>query len=429
VGLPFFYGWVVVASAFVTMGIGINARTAFSLLFPPILDEFGWERGLTAGAFAVGFIVSMPFSPWLGWLMDRRGARAVILLGVLMMGSGLALAPFITRPWHLYLTLGFLVSGGSFCLGYTGHALFLPNWFARKRGLAMGIAFSGVGIGSIVLLPWAQHLISTRGWRTACAGLAVVMFVALIPINALFPRRRPEDMGLRPDGDPRPPAGAAAARPANVVDAAWAATDWTLARAARTARFWWVFVGFFTGLFSWYAIQVHQTRYLIDIGFRPEPAAYALGLVALAGVVGQIALGYLSDRLGRELVWTLGCAGFVACFLFLLAMRASPTSTLLWAMVLSQGVLGYGMASVFAAIPAEIFQGRHYGKIFGTLSLATGLGSGAGPWVAGWLHDRTGDYVLAFEVGIASSVISAAAIWLAAPRKVRLVAGQVRHGR
>jgi MFS family permease len=429
VRLPFFYGWVVVASAFVTMGIGINARTAFSLLFPPILDEFGWERGLTAGAFAVGFIVSMPFSPWLGWLMDRRGARAVILLGVAMMGSGLSLAPFITRPWHLYLTLGFLVSGGSFCLGYTGHALFLPNWFARKRGLAMGIAFSGVGIGSIVLLPWAQHLISTRGWRTACAGLAVVMFVALIPINALFPRRRPEEMGLRPDGDPRPPAGAAVARPANVVDAAWAATDWTLARAARTARFWWVFVGFFTGLFSWYAIQVHQTRYLIDIGFRPEPAAYALGLVALAGVVGQIALGYLSDRLGRELVWTLGCAGFVACFLFLLAMRASPTSTLLWAMVLSQGVLGYGMASVFAAIPAEIFQGRHYGKIFGTLSLATGLGSGAGPWVAGWLHDRTGDYVLAFEVGIAASIISAVAIWLAAPRKVRLVAGQVRHGR
>jgi nitrate/nitrite transporter NarK len=92
-------------------------------------------------------------------------------------------------------------------------------------------------------------------------------------------------------------------------------------------------------------------------------------------------------------------------------------------------VLGYGMASVFAAIPAEIFQGRHYGKIFGTLSLATGLGSGADPWIAGWLHDRTGDYVLAFEVGIAASIISAVAIWLAAPRKGRLVAGQVRHGR
>jgi MFS family permease len=87
VRLPFFYGWVIVGAAFVTMGIGVNARTAFSLLFPPILDEFGWERGLTAGAFAVGFVVSTPFAPWLGWLMDRRGARALILLGVAMMPS------------------------------------------------------------------------------------------------------------------------------------------------------------------------------------------------------------------------------------------------------------------------------------------------------------------------------------------------------
>jgi nitrate/nitrite transporter NarK len=109
-------------------------------------------------------------------------------------------------------------------------------------------------------------------------------------------------------------------------------------------------------------------------------------------------------------------------------MRASPTMPLLWAMVLAQGLVGYGMASVFAAIPAELFQGPHYGRIFGTLSLATGLGSGAGPWVAGWLHDRTGDYVLAFWVGIVLCMASAAAIWMAAPRKVRLVAGRVpRH--
>jgi nitrate/nitrite transporter NarK len=117
--------------------------------------------------------------------------------------------------------------------------------------------------------------------------------------------------------------------------------------------------------------------------------------------------------------------GLRRLLLILLAMRASPTTPLLWAMVLSQGLVAYGMASVFAAIPAELFQGPHYGRIFGTLSLATGLGSGAGPWVAGWLHDRTGDYVLAFQVGIAACVISAVVIWLAAPRKVRVVAGRI----
>src|SRR2546425_11749161 len=92
-GAPgFFYGWSIVAIAFVTMGVGVNARTAFSLFFPPILDEFGWPRGLTAGAFSFGFLVSAVLGPLLGRLMDRRGPRAVMLLGVALAGSGPRLA-------------------------------------------------------------------------------------------------------------------------------------------------------------------------------------------------------------------------------------------------------------------------------------------------------------------------------------------------
>src|SRR5215468_3672832 len=139
---PFFYGWVIVAVAFVTMGVGVNARTAFSLLFPPILDEFGWERGLTAGAFSFGFLVSAILSPFIGRVMDRRGPRVVIETGVLVMGAGLLLASLVSRPWHLYATLGVLVGGGGNCLGYTGQSLFLPNWFVRRRGLAMSLTFS-----------------------------------------------------------------------------------------------------------------------------------------------------------------------------------------------------------------------------------------------------------------------------------------------
>src|SRR5439155_24309454 len=125
--LPFFYGWVIVAVVFVTMGIGVNARTAFSLLFPPILDEFGWERGVTAGAFSFGFLVSAGLSPMLGHLMDRRGPRVVIEMGVGLMAAGMFLAPLTSEPWHLYVTLGVLVGGGSVCLSYSGQSLFLPN--------------------------------------------------------------------------------------------------------------------------------------------------------------------------------------------------------------------------------------------------------------------------------------------------------------
>ncbi|MBI2015544.1 MAG: MFS transporter, partial [Candidatus Rokubacteria bacterium] len=134
--LPFFYGWAVVAVAFVTMAVGVNARTSFSLLFPPILDEFGWERGVTAGAFSLGFLVSTFVSPFLGRVMDRLGPRVVIPVAVAAVASGLALATQASAPWHLYLTLGVLVVGGTVCLGYTGHALFLPLWFVKRRGLA-----------------------------------------------------------------------------------------------------------------------------------------------------------------------------------------------------------------------------------------------------------------------------------------------------
>src|SRR6266516_3673547 len=106
--LPFFYGWVIVAVAFVTMGLGVNARTAFSLLFPSILDEFGWERGMTAGAFSFGFVGSAVLSPFVGRLMDRHGPRVVIEMGVGLMAAGLLLAPLVRQPWHLYATLGVL---------------------------------------------------------------------------------------------------------------------------------------------------------------------------------------------------------------------------------------------------------------------------------------------------------------------------------
>ncbi len=423
--LPFFYGWVIVAVTFVTMGVGVNARTAFSLLFPPILDEFGWERGVTAGAFSFGFLVSAVLSPSLGRLMDVRGPRVVIELGVGLMAAGLMLATLVREPWHLYATLGVLVGGGGVCLGYTGQALFLPNWFVRRRGLAMSLAFSGVGVGSIVLLPWLGTLIGRAGWRAACWALGILVLVLLAPLNLLL-KRRPEDLGLEPDGDDA--SGSAAARPAiDIVDPAWAAVDWTLGRALRTAPFWWLMVGYFCGLFAWYAVQIHQTKYLVEIGFSPTEAAWALGFVSLAGIPGQIALGHLSDRIGREWVWTVGSLGFALCYVALLLLRDTPTPTLLYFMVASQGMLGYGLTSVIGAIPAEIFQGRHYGAIFGALMLASIVGGAAGPWVTGALYDATGSYALAFVLAIGASALSALAIWLAAPRKVRAVAGRGRR--
>lgn len=422
--LPFFYGWVVVAVTFVTMGIGVNARTFFSLLFAPIVDEFGWQRGVTAGAFSFGFVISAIFSPLIGRLMDRTGPRTVMELGVGMMAAGLLLAPLTTEPWHLYLTIGLLVGAGSVCLGYSGQSLFLPNWFVRKRGLAIGIAFAGVGIGSITLLPWMQMLIEQAGWRTACWTLGLLILFVLAPINLLL-RKRPQDIGLQPDGDDAPVTNAP--RASYIVDHAWAATDWTLARALRTQRFWWLALAFFCALYGWYAVQIHQTKYLVEIGFSPSTAAWALGFVSLVGIPGQIWLGHLSDRIGREWIWTAGSLGFAICFLTLIGLQHTPTVPLLYLMVFVQGFLGYGVTSILGAVAIEIFEGKHFGSIYGTLTLAGLAGGAAGPWVTGVIHDQTHSYAAAFWIGLAVCALSILSIWMAGPRKIRAVAGQLRR--
>jgi MFS family permease len=422
--LPFYYGWLIVSIAFVTMAIGVTARTAFSLLMPPLINEFGWDRGLVAGAFSFGFLVSAVLSPIIGRVMDARGPRIVIMTGVLLMTAGLFLARYIERPWHLYATLGVLVGGGANLMTYAVHSQFLPNWFVRRRGLAISIAFSGVGVGAIVLLPWLQSIILTDGWRASCWAIGLLVLLAVAPLNLLV-RKRPEDIGLLPDGDARLPSAADKRQASNIVDPAWVAIEWTLARAVRTTRFWWIVLGYFCGLVAWYAVQVHQTKYLTEIGFTPLVAAWALGAVSVVGIPGQIILGGLSDRIGREWVWTAGCAGFAVCYAALIALEHAPSNVLLYLMVLSQGFLGYALTSVMGPIVAEIFEGPHYGSIFGTITVALIGGGAAGPWVAGVIHDATGSYRLAFVLTIACCTASALAIWMAAPRRVRHVPGRV----
>ena len=424
--LPIYYGWLILGVAFVTMAIGVTARTAFSLLMPPLINEFGWDRGLTAGAFSFGFLVSAILSPFVGRLLDTRGPRVVIEAGVCLLTAGLFLAALIEKPWHLYATLGVLVGVGANFMTYTTHSQFLPNWFVRRRAFAIGIAFSGAGVGAVLLLPWLQSIISHSGWRTSCSAIALLVLCVLGPLNLLV-RRRPEDIGLEPDGGGALDIKTGGTRTLHVVDPAWASIDWTLGRAITTARFWWIALGYFCALVAWYAVQVHQTKYLIEIGFSSVVAAWALGIVSVAGIPGQIVLGALSDRLGREWVWTIGCAGFAICYLALIGLEHSPSSALLLVMLISQGFMGYALASVMGPIVAEIFEGPHYGAIFGAITVAVIGGGAAGPWMAGVVHDVTGSYRLAFALTILCCVVSAAAIWVAGPRKVRLVPGRLRR--
>ncbi len=422
--LPFHYGWVVVAVAFVTMAVAVNVRTSFSLLFPAILDEFGWRRGVTAAAFSVGFMASVVLAPMVGVLMDRWGPRVVIPLGAATTALGFVAATVVTSPAGLYATLGVMVVGASVAMSYLCHSMFLPDWFARRRGLAIGIAFSGVGVGAIVVLPWIQSVIEADGWRRACIVLAVILVIVVIPLNVALQRRRPSDLGLEADGA-RASDGAAGAHGAIdvIVDRDWVERSWTLRSAARTPRFWWIACAYFTALFAWYAVQVHQTKYLIESGFEADVAATALGLVGLFGIVGQIGIGALSDRIGREWGWTIALVGYAACYAALIVLEARPSLALVYFIAAAQGLMGYGIGSLYGVVSNEVFAGPRFATIFSVLALGGNLGAAAGPWLTGDIFDRTGSYVAAFWLCGGLSVVSILCIWMAAPRKVRLVAG------
>jgi sugar phosphate permease len=314
------------------------------------LSRFQWDRGIIAGAFSFGFLISAVVSPCVG-LTDRRGLRLAIETGVVSMSSGLLLASLIREPWQLYSSLGALVDGGVNLLAYTVKSLYLTNWFVRRPWAALSIALSGVGAGSVTILPCLQSLIADRGWRTASWSLGLLVLVALAPLNLLL-RRKPADLGLEPDGDS---AGPIASSTHRLAATGWASVDWTLARPLRTRCFWWLALSYFCALFTWYLVQVHQTKYLIEVGFDRKRAAWALGLVSLVAVPGQIALGHLSDHIRREWVWTIGNVGFVLSCAALRPARRSDGS-----ITVADGgrprQLGYSLTSVMAAFPCEEFR-------------------------------------------------------------------------
>lgn len=424
-----FYGWIVVAVAFITMAVAITARTSFSLLFPEILAEFGWSSGLTAGAYSIGFIISMAMLPIVGILMERIGPRFVVPLGALMVAGGFVMMTVITDPIGLYIAVGVLIVNGSMGMSYIVHSMFLPNWFVRNRGLAVGIAFSGVGVGSLVLLPLFQNIIATSGWRAACFQMAIIVCIAIIPINLLLQRRSPEDMGLQPDGDNAPPPQSGAhKKDAHLIrDYAWANTSWSISNAMLTWRFWALFIAFFCALFNWYGLQAHQTKFLIDKGFTPGFAATALGMAAFFGIFGQIGMGALSDRVGRELAWTFSLSGFGVASVLMVLISKNPTTELVYLAMAAQGLFGYGMASLFGAISAEIFAGPRAASILSVLGLGGNIGAGVGAFALGAVYDTYGSYEVGFWMCWALSIMSIACMWIAAPGRIRVVAGEARR--
>ncbi|MDO8670759.1 MAG: MFS transporter [Dehalococcoidia bacterium] len=398
-----FYGWVIVAVAFASCVVMSAMWGSFSLFYVALVDEFGWSRTTTAGAFSV-FVAMVGLSAtFAGWMVDRLGPRKVMPVSAVVLASGLALASRISEPWQLYLVYGTVLPVSLSCVGIIPHLRLISNWFEARRGTAFGIATSGFGFGSVVLMPTVQYLVLHYGWRNAylaIAGLALL----LAPLTGFFHRRHPRDMGLLPDGreasnlDAGPPGrlvGATASRTSSSLG------DYGLRQAMSTTNFWVVFaVNICLSLTS--LIPVFQVAHIVGIGFPPMLAATISGLAGLLNAVGRMLGGFLTDRIGKV---SAGLAGVLLLTLGVLASLLAGTvqaSWLLFAYSLLFG-LGWGFVGITAAaIIADLFQGRSYGTLAGFLELGGGIGGFIGPWLGGYIFDRYGAYTLAFAIAIVS---------------------------
>ena len=243
----FFYGWVVVGVGFVTLGMAFGVWYSFSVFFLAVIEEFGWSRAATSSIFSV-FIISQSLMNLLtGHLQDRFGPRVIIPFGTVLLSLCLAVTSRAHSLWHFYLAYGVFAGAGVSLLGFSSHAGFIPKWFERQRGLALGIAMSGIGFGMLFLIPLAEKSITLFGWRDTYLYMAAVLLFTVCPLNAFLSRRSPQAMGLMPDGDgpDQRRRNRRIAVTIKVVDASWAGEDWTLQKAARTRRFWLLAVAFF----------------------------------------------------------------------------------------------------------------------------------------------------------------------------------------
>ncbi|MGQ9677503.1 MAG: MFS transporter [Chloroflexota bacterium] len=420
----FFYGWVVVAVAFVCLGMAYTVQNSFSIFFVAILDEYGWDRGSTALAFSVFTLVYGLGSPVTGALVDRLGPRVVVPLGAVVLSVGLFACSQVSQPWQLYAAYGLVTAIGVNALGTIVNVTVLSNWFQRQRGIAIGLAASGIGVGMLILVPIMQYIIGTHGWRTAYLSFAALVLVTLPALGIMFHRHRPEDMGLLPDGRTADTPVDDQSRPAvRVVDEEWVAHDWTTTAAASTRRFWLLFASVLSAMVALQVVMVHQAAYLRDQGFDPMLAASAVALVGIFGSLGKICWGTLSDWLGREATYSLGVGCLIVGVVVLGVATDASRPWVVYAYTALFGI-GYGVfAPLFPAAAADLFQGRRFASIYGALCVGSGSGSALGSWLGGQVFDLSGGYAVAFAIAGAAASLSIAGFWLAGPRYVRQVPG------
>ena len=403
-----FYGYVILALCFVNMVFLRGVIGSFSVFYLALIEEFEWSYGTAASIVSVNAIVYAFSSPLIGWSFDRFGPRILMPMGGGLIGLGLLFSGLSHSIWQLYFSYGILAGVGQAGLGFVSQSALISHWFVRRRGTAVGIATMGMGLGTLILVPFTQVLITHFGWRSAFMVIAGLGLITVVPANAYFQRRSPNEVGQYPDGALEPPtqhAHVLAKKPQG-------RRQWTIQSAFRSLPFWTITTSHLalgTGVSMFYT---HVVAYLVHQGFEKLVSASIFGLIGLMRFGGTMMWGYVSDRLGRTQAYGISTAINVFGLAFLLAVSPGSPDWFAYAFAILFGIGHSAGNPILATTIADIFAGNKIGTIYGFLEISFGIGMAFGAWFGGYVYDLTGSYRWAFAVGLTAFVISYLAVRL-----------------
>jgi len=360
----------------------------FGVFFKYLTAEFNWDRGALSAGYSVMVLVAGPVAIVAGKLSDKYGPRAVVTIGGLLSGAGYLLSYQISSLWHVYLIWGIGMGIGSTFLLLPVMAI-IPRWFIKRRGIAMGIVMSGLGIGGVISPMLSQWLISAYDWRFAFIILGVITLVIIIPL-AQFMRYSPQRAGLEPYGENE------------IIEdkqsQSLAIEGLSFGQAIRTSRFW-LFGLIQAGMFFCMGtVGVHIIPHATDIGIPELMAASILSISAAVGIFGRIAIGFISDRIGSKLALS-ACLSLGTLALIWLLFANEIWMFYLYAVL--QGLSFASVVTLLPVLPAELFGLKSLGVMIGALTVVGIIGEAIGPVLAGSIFDITGSYRLAFLISVA----------------------------
>ena len=398
-----YYGWIIVGTSFTAMAFHQTARFSFSIFQVPLIQEFDWARGALGGSYALMLGSYAVFSPVMGDLFDKRGARAVMPWGSVLVGSGFTLAYFISELWHVYLLPCLLVGIGMALSGFALHSALMPRWFQKKRGLATGLALSGSGTGILLFIPLIEWLIATKGWRMTYLVFGLAILVIVVPLTALLLRRGPEEVGQHIDGEAVPPA-----RSTRKPDEKSSSPPLlqVFRQVRREKNFWTLLIVVFIIGLNNNSILSQLQLYLVDAEYSTALAAFFFGMLGAIRMLGTFSVGWLSDIIGRQRAQALS-SFITACGIGILLSIPHVSSKILmgWAFIFVYGIGLGGMSVCHSSMSADAFRGPSFGATIGLLEIFFGLGGFIGPPLAGYMFDYTGSYMIPF-IGITVGLVS-----------------------